>query len=175
MYKSATVRVLYATLVSLCLQGALQAQPATTWRQIGNTLIDRSLAGLATGPVDRVWYSQDGSQLLVRTASGKIFATSDFETWSKTSSTPPANPSAPTPGRLPEAEAQTRIARLGSPRVYAFAKFVYSSENGGASWDNLTAYRNTSIIGTGLRDLAVSPVNDEEATVATQSGVFRTV
>ena len=140
MYKSATVRVLYATLaVSLGFQVGLKAQPATTWRQIGNTLIDRSLAGLATGPVDRVWYSPDGSQLLIRTASGKIFATSDFETWRPASGTPPASPSPPISGRLPEADAQTRIARLGSPRLYAFAKFVYSSENGGASWDNLTA------------------------------------
>src|ERR1700722_8901309 len=176
MYKRATVRVLYATLgVSLCLQADLRAQPAATWRQIGNTLIDRSLAGLATGPVDRVWYSPDGSQLLIRTASGKIFATPDFETWSPPSGTPPASASPPISGRLPEADAQTRTARLGSPRLYAFAKFVYSSENGGASWDNLTAWRNTSIIGAGLRDLAVSPLNDEEATVATQSGVFRTV
>jgi len=177
MYKSATVRVLYATLgVSLGLHAQIPSPtPATTWRQIGNALIDRSLAGLATGPVDRVWYSPDGSQLLIRTSSGKIFATSDFETWRQSSATPPASPSPPTSGRLPEADAQTRTARLGSTRVYAFAKFVYSSENGGTSWDNLTAYRNISIIGAGLRDLAVSPVNDEEATVATQSGVFRTV
>src|ERR1700723_2557822 len=125
MYKSATVRVLYATLLSLCLQGALQGQPATTWRQIGNTLIDRSLAGLATGPVDRVWYSADGSQLLLRTPSGKVFATSDFETWHPASAVPPANSSVPA-ARLPEPQAQTR-ARIGSSRVYAFAKFVYSS------------------------------------------------
>ena len=59
----------------------LSAQTTPDWRRIGNSLIDRSLAGLATGPVDRVWYSADGSQLLVRTPSGRTFATSDFETW----------------------------------------------------------------------------------------------
>jgi uncharacterized protein (TIGR03437 family) len=171
MYKIATVRVLMVTLTASL---SLLAQPAAPWRQIGNSLIDRSLAGLATGPVDRVWYSQDGSQLLLRTASGKIFATSDFETWLPASVTPPAAAATPS-GRLPEPEAQTRASRTGSPHVYAFARFVYSSSNAGATWDNLTAYRNTSIIGNGLRDLAVSPVNDDEAVVAGSSGVFRTV
>jgi len=179
MYKSATVRVLAATVaatVGATLSLHAQVPPsASPWRQIGNTLIDRSLAGLATGPVDRVWYSSDGSQLLIRTPTGKVFATSDLETWQPASGAPPANPSAPATGRLPEPQAQTRASRIGSPRLYAFAKFVYSSENSGASWDNLTAYRDISIIGTGLRDLAVSPSNDQEATVATQSGVFRTV
>ena len=33
----------------------------------------------------------------------------------------------------------------------------------------------SSIIGGGVRDLAVSPANDQEATVAAHSGVFRTV
>ena len=171
MYKSATVRILIATVGgTLCLNAQVPGKQAITWRSIGNTLIDRSLAGLATGPVDRVWYSADGSQLLIRTASGKIFATSDFETWRSSPGTPPV-PAAPASSRLPEADAQTRA---GASRLYAFGKFVYASENG-ANWNNLTAYRNTSIIGGGLHDLAVSPVNDEEATVASASGVFRTV
>jgi uncharacterized protein (TIGR03437 family) len=183
MYKSATVRVLAATAgasLGLLAQSPDRQIPAaasanpTTWRPIGNTVIDRSLAGLASGPVDRVWYSADGSQLLLRTTSGNVFATSDFETWKPTSATPPASPSPPVSGRLPEANAQTRSARPGS-RLYAFAKFVYSSGNGGSSWDNLTGYRNTSIIGNGLRDLAISPANEDEAAVAGQSGVFRTV
>jgi uncharacterized protein (TIGR03437 family) len=173
MYKSATACVLIATVAApLCL---LAQPPTTAWRKIGNDLIDLSLAGLATGPVDHVWYSADGSQLMIRTASGKVFATSDFETWEPAAGTPPPSPAPPISGRLPEADAQTRAARIGSARVYAFGRFVYSSENGGASWDNLTVYRNTSIIGNGLRDLAVSPANDAEATVAAQSGVFRTV
>lgn len=170
MYKSATACVLIATIAAP-LSVLAQNQG---WRKIGNDLIDLSLAGLATGPVDRVWYSADGSQLLIRTASGKEFATSDFETWVP-ATTPPISPTPAISGRLPEPQAKTRAARQGSVRIYAFGKFVYSSENGGTSWDNLTGYRNTSIIGNGLRDLAISPANDAEATVATESGVFRTV
>src|SRR4051794_33900169 len=51
------------------------------WRRIGNTAIDTSLASVATGPVDRVWYSEDGARLFAHTASGRIYETSDFETW----------------------------------------------------------------------------------------------
>src|SRR5277367_4887250 len=129
MYKTATARVLTATvwvaMVHQAQNSAIPGAAATAviqgdWRRIGNALIDRSLAGLATGPVDRVWYSPDGSRLLIRTSSGNIFATSDFETWQAASGTPPASPSAPISGRLPEAQAQTRAARTGSSRVYAF-------------------------------------------------------
>jgi uncharacterized protein (TIGR03437 family) len=184
MYKTATVRVLVATVAAtiwLAMRAYAQAPAATAviqgdWRKIGNTLIDRSLAGLATGPVDRVWYSADGSQLSVRTFSGKIFATSDFETWQgQEASTTPAPVARSGAATLPESGALTRTGRANSARLYSFAKFVYKSDNNGASWDNLTAYRNTSIIGSDLRDLAVSPLNEEEATAATGSGVFRTV
>ena len=49
------------------------AQSAADWYHTGNSLLGLSLAGLATGPVERVWYSPDGSTLSIATASGKIF------------------------------------------------------------------------------------------------------
>ena len=176
MYKSATVRVLAATVAIIIGPLGLYAQnPAAPWRPIGNALIDRSLAGLATGPVDRVWYSADGSQLLAHTADGREFATSDFETWQPSLAAAPAPVTRSGAVSLPEPSAVTRSARVNSARFYALAKFVYTSDNEGASWDNLTAFRNTSIIGDDLRDLAVSPANEDEAVVAGASGVFRTV
>jgi uncharacterized protein (TIGR03437 family) len=176
VYKSATVRVLTATaLVTLGLSAQTALPQAASWRPIGNTLIDRSLAGLASGPVDRVWYSADGSSLLVRTASGRVFETSDFETWQPASAAAPGPVTRSGAASLPESGAVTRSARANSARLYAFAKFVYKSDNNGASWDNLTSFRNASIIGGNLRDLAVSPSNEDEAAVANGSGVFRTV
>jgi uncharacterized protein (TIGR03437 family) len=176
MYKSATVRVLAATVAIIIGPLGLYAQnPGAPWRPIGNALIDRSLAGLATGPVDRVWYSADGSQLLAHTADGRVFATSDFETWQPSLAAAPAPVTRSGAVSLPEPSAVTRSARVNSARFYALAKFVYTSDNDGASWDNLTAFRNTSIIGDDLRDLAVSPANEDEAVVAGASGVFRTV
>jgi uncharacterized protein (TIGR03437 family) len=172
MGKSVTVRVAAATVLASL---TIYAQTALTWTKIGNTVIDKSLAGLASGPVDRVWYAADGAQLLIRTASGATFATSDFETWQPAAAAPPAPVSRAGERTLPEAGAVTRTARPNSPRIYSIAKFVYKSDNNGASWDNLTAYRTSSIIGPDLHDLAVSPANEDEATVATGSGVFRTV
>ena len=60
MGRMATVRwgVAAAFAVALCSTQAVWAQaPAAVsadWRHIGTTVIDRDLAGLATGPVERV-------------------------------------------------------------------------------------------------------------------------
>ena len=175
MYKSATVRVLAATVLGALGLSAQAPTDNSSWRRIGNALIDRALAGLATGPVDRVWYSADGSQLMIRTASGRVFATTDFEIWQSAAAQAPAPITRSGVVTVPESGAATRIGRPGSPRFYSFAKFVYKSDNNGASWDNLTQFRSISIIGNDLRDLAVSPLNEDEATVASGSGVFRTV
>src|ERR1700730_14127408 len=89
----------------LALQGPAWGQaPALDWRHIGNSAIELALPSVATGAVDRVWYSQDGSTLYARTASGRTFQTSDFEGWQAVSDRkilPPAleSPSSP---HLPE-------------------------------------------------------------------------
>jgi uncharacterized protein (TIGR03437 family) len=52
---------------------------------------------------------------------------------------------------------------------------VYRSDDGGASWANLTAYRQQSIIGSGMRDLAVSPRDRDELVVGNEFGVWRSL
>ena len=47
-------------LAGLALAAPAAAQ-APDWRRVGNSALDLELAGLATGPVDRVWYSPAGS------------------------------------------------------------------------------------------------------------------
>lgn len=151
-----------------------QAQP--DWYHSGNSLLDLSLAGLATGPVDRVWYSPDGATLSITTASGKNFQTSDFDSWTASGNAPtPPVPVEPRGVRqLPEANARVRAPAQGSA-LYAFGTFVYRSLDGGANWDNLTAFRNQSLVGPGLRDMAVSPRNANEIVVAGAAGVFRSM
>jgi uncharacterized protein (TIGR03437 family) len=143
----------------------------TDWRRVGNTAIDRSLAGLATGPVNRVWFSGAGT-LLARTGSGQIFATTDFETWRASSAAVPPDQGAPPSVTVPEPNAKIRG---GSTTLYALGTYVYRSDDGGASWENLTAYRGQSILGAGLADLAVSPADDQQVVVAGANGVFRTM
>ena len=171
VYRSATVRVAVATVLAA---GSLLAQAVPeSWRHIGNSVVDRSLADLATGPVDRVWFLPSGP-LLAHTAEG-VFETADFETWHPASATPPASdPEQFTPVRLPEPDALVR-SRPGSTIAYAVGQFVYRSDDGGASWQNLTGYRGISILGGALRDVAISPGSDDQVVVAGADGVFRSM
>jgi uncharacterized protein (TIGR03437 family) len=174
VYPKATVRVVTATVLtaaSLFAQGLPTPPGLPTWRHIGNTVIDRSIAGLATGPVDRVWYGSTGT-VLAHTFSGRVFETADFETWRPSTAAAPPEAIPPVATRLPESAAKLRGQ---SGMIYAVAKFAYKSENGGASWENLTSFRGSSILGDGLLDLAVSPSDDQQIVVAGANGVFRSM
>ena len=177
MGKNATVRLSRPVVATVVLavssyQGLAQT-PAPDWRRVGNTLIDRGLAGLASGPVDRVWYSPDGSKLLLRASNGLTFETADFEKWTASASVPPARTQA---GLLvPESSALAVKASGQTPRAYAIGRFGYRSDDGGRNWENLTAFRSTSILGEGLRDLAIHPSKEDEVVIAGLQGVFRSL
>jgi len=166
----ATVRTL--ALIALAVGSAL-GQIRPDWRRIGNASVDASLSAVATGAAERVWYSADGGRLFTRTRSGRVFETTDFEIWKPSSEKLPARAASPIPTRMPEAAAQLQAGQ--GTRLYAIGRFAWRSEDQGASWTNLTAYKNDSIVGEGLFDVAVSPRDDQEITLATASGVWRTV
>jgi uncharacterized protein (TIGR03437 family) len=152
---------------------------AEDWVRLGNSAIDFSLAGLATGPVERVWYGPSGDSLLIQTSTGKIFETKDFETWRAAASSVAPLAADQIISKLPEVGARARTAAGQSPASYAFGRYVYRSKDGGASWDNLTAARVpgglASLVGSGLKDLAISPKDEDELVVAGDNGVFRTL
>jgi len=176
MSNKATLSLGLVTLVlAASAAGPVNGQ-APDWRRVGNAAIDLELAGLATGPVDRVWYSPAGDQIWILASSGKVFETNDFDKWTEV----PGGTAAPAlPGgqsiTLPENGAQVRNPAGLSPRVYAFGRFVYRSDNSGKNWDNLTAFHGLSIVGDNLRDLAVSPANEDEILVAGSAGIFRSL
>ncbi len=152
------------------------AQPAPDWYHLGNSAVDLSLAGLATGAVDRVWYSPEGATLYAA-ASGKTFETSDFEKWKTSQAAAPTAVDLSADGtRLPEAGARLKGFNGQRSTMYAFGAFVYQSQNGGTTWDNVTGFQGRSIIGDGgVRDLAVSPRDPNEVTASTSAGVFRSL
>jgi len=174
MCKRATVPILIATVLLAGL-GQAQAPPPSSpnWRHIGNWVVERSLAGPASGPVARVWYSQDGATLFLQAGSGRLYQTADLENWRQSTVAPPPMPDNALVPRLPEQGAQARMQPGQRARVYAFGKFVYRSDDGGSSWENLTVYHSASIVGGGLRDLAIAPGNGDELVVAGDAGVFR--
>ncbi|MBI1897426.1 MAG: hypothetical protein HYS04_13015 [Acidobacteria bacterium] len=173
MCRNATDRLVLA--LGLVLAAApVFGQPVLDWRHIGNSVVEVGLAGLAGGPVDRVWYSPDGAQLYIRTRSGFTFATMDFEHWT------PAKVEAPAAEtvaaiRLPESGAAVRLHPGRASRLYAIGGHAYRSDDGGASWTNLTALKTRSILGPGLSDAAGSPGNPEELVVAGAFGVWRSL
>ncbi|MBK5290262.1 MAG: hypothetical protein JJE04_01025 [Acidobacteriia bacterium] len=147
------------------------------WRRVGNTVIDAALASPAGGPVDRVWYSPDGSTLFARTLSGRVFETADLETWQPSTATPPAPEISDSTGiEFPESGSSLRIhSSPGASSLYALGRAVYSSDDRGKSWTNLTEYRGQSIVGGGLLDLAVSPRDPAEIAIAGRFGVWRSM
>lgn len=160
-------------VVSLGSSQAQNLRARPEWRRIGNGAVDAALASPGSGPVDRVWYAADGSRLFVRTASGRVWESSDFETWSPSTAAPPAAQPDETRTRLPEGAIALRQHPSAPERLYALGSQVLRSDDGGGTWVNLTAYRRESIIGGGMRDLAVSPRNPEEVVVANENGLWR--
>ena len=183
MYKLSTVQWRLATVLLSVLvaspalaQGVPAAAPLADWRHIGSFTVDWALAGPASGPVKRVWYGT-GGVLFAQTESGRVYQTADLENWQASAApVPPAavNAIADAGARtLPEAGAQTRALAGDNSRVYAFGNFVYRSDDGGAHWENMTAYRGASLVGGGLVDLAIAPGNSDEIVTAGAAGVFR--
>src|ERR1035437_348529 len=152
------------------------APPPPEWRKVGSSSVELMLASPATGPVERVWYSADGSLLFARTPSGKVFETADFETWAavangaETSTLIPA-----TPARLPEPGARVVSTASNPSKMYSLGRQLLRSEDGGHSWTNLTAYKSESVVGSGQHSLAISPADPDQLAVANDYGVWRSL
>src|SRR5580700_11208926 len=154
-----TVRVSICFLI-LAFGGVVPASSQTPaqqplWRPIGSSAVELMLAAPATGPVDQVWFSADGV-LYAKTRSKRVFETRDFESWS-----PATQPPDPTPvdtvavPRLPEGGIQVVTVSSNPSRIYALGRQLFRSQDGGHSWDNLTAYGSQVVIGPGQNSVAI--------------------
>lgn len=157
--------------------GILAAQSLPVdWRRVGGTSMEAGLASPASGPMQSVWYSADGSRLFARTQAGRTFETADFENWTAAQGAPePAEPPVPAVDRLPEAGARLAVSAGTPGRIYALGAQLYRSDDGGRSWTNLTAFHSESIIGQSQRSVAVSPTDADQVTVANDFGVWRSM
>jgi uncharacterized protein (TIGR03437 family) len=136
--------------------------------------VELDLASPASGAADRVWFSADAARLFVRTTAGRVFETQDFEKWQPSAAVAPEVPESPA-RPLPAGGRWIRSNSVNPQRLYAFGQQVFRSDDGGGSWANLTAFQQLSIIGGGMRDLAVSPVDSEDLVVANAMGVWRSL
>ncbi len=160
-----------ATGIALCAG----AQTSAPWTRVAGTTINSGLAGPASGPIAAIWYAAGTGRLLVETESSRVFETADFVHWRlNTDATPPLeNGGAANPASLPEADTKVQLA---AARIYAAGPSnVYSSDDSGRTWVNLTGYNNRSVIGDGFTALAVAPGNPQEISAANRSGVWRSL
>ncbi|HZT31196.1 MAG TPA: hypothetical protein VFA33_15005 [Bryobacteraceae bacterium] len=161
-------------LPALATYGQTTLRPE--WRKIGSPSYEWMLASPATGRVDAVWFSADGARLFARAHSGKVFETADFETWTAVPASDPA-PAQPSVAvnRLPEPGARVVVPANGDGRMYALGAHLYRSEDGGRTWQNLTAADRRSVIGEGQHSLAVSPTNPEQLVIGNDYGVWKSM
>lgn len=144
------------------------------WRRLGQPSIDLHLAGPATGPVARVWYSADGGTLYARTLSGQTFQTADFENWAPVAAAAPDENPAASAEHTPELQARVATAAGDSRRIWSLGQNLSISEDGGHTWTNISGIGGESVIGKGQRAVAVNPSDSQAIAVANDDGVWQT-
>lgn len=157
-------------ILALVIPGTMFAQ--TDWRRIGGSTFDAGLASLATGPISSVWFSADGGKLNVKTSTGAVWESSDFNSWTPVSA-PDARPkqlAAPAVLHTPEVSMRTVVASSGV--IYGLGLDLFRSEDSGRTWANLTGYNGRSVIGPGQNDVAVNPRDPRTILVANAWGLW---
>lgn len=177
MCQSATARVKapglvrFYVLVCLALMGSVRLAAQTPdWRRLGGVTVEAGLASPASGPIDRVWFSADGNRLFARTLSGRVYTSADLETWKAATAEPPEDPAPAATPRLPTGALAARLIR---GRLYARGRNLFRSDDGGRAWTNLTDSGGHSVVGGEIRDVAVSPTDENVLVAATGFGVWR--
>jgi uncharacterized protein (TIGR03437 family) len=112
--------------------------------------------------------------LLIASESARIFETADFSHWRLNSeAVAPVTSGAGIAASLPETGA--KVVAAGSRLYAAGPGNVYSSDDNGLTWVNLTGYNNRSVIGDGFTAVAVAPSNPLEISAANRFGVWRSL
>lgn len=177
MCHKGTLSVSISFAAAVFLAGTLGfSQTAPEWRKVGTASVDLQLAGPATGPVDQVWFAPGEGVLFARTASGAVFETADYQTWTLAADAPQPPAARPaTAARLPEASARIIASPSNPDVIFGLGRQLYRSDDGGHSWNNLTAFRSRSVIGDGVNSVAASPLDADQLVAANDYGVWRSL
>lgn len=159
---------------NIAAQTSVSAQVKPDWRRVGTSTLAEGLAAPSSGgAVDRVHFLEDG-RLQVALPGGRVWQTSDGESWTPAESMPIAERASGSI-RLPEAGAVLRESKRGPSLLFAGGSQLWRSEDSGRTWRNLTQTREgrgSSVLGAAVNDLAVDPENADRVAVAAASGVW---
>jgi uncharacterized protein (TIGR03437 family) len=142
---------IYCVAAAVMLPVAARAQSARStisadWRAVGNQILEAAVpVGLASGPVERVWFSADGARLFAQLDNGQVLENADDDSW------------------------QVAKGAGVAPPASVRAKNLQAK-----NWAALTGYRGQSIIGGAPVDAAISPVDGDDFVVANGQGLWRT-
>lgn len=171
---SRTFRMTSTSLFGLLALSVASAQTNLDWRKLGSTSLDLGLPGLASGAVTKVSYGEGG--LNIETGDGRQFTSPDGDKWL---AAPAGSSSAAkrwrNEAKAPEAGTRVLESSTNRARLYAFGSDAWRSDDGGASWRNLTSFKGQSLLGSTILDLAVSPSDADEITAATETGLWRSL
>lgn len=167
----AAVAAVFAMLAMVALAPSAPAE----WRRIGNSTQLLGLSSPAGGTVERVWFGAEG-RLFVQLPGGRGFSSADLEVWrAEPGATPAGAATAPGEAVAPETGAILRAAPSNPVIVYAAGRHAWRSEDGGLNWGNLTAFRDRSVLGGKVRDIAIDPSDAMRLAAATTDGVWLSV
>jgi hypothetical protein len=147
------------------------------WRPIGTTLVSHDRAGFSSGAIAGVWFRPDGKGLEVALPGGRLFESSDFETWSPRKAPGPRAtlPEAAIVDRLPEADARPLRVNGRAYRAFALGSTLWRSDDSGKNWTNLVSTSEIALIGKSVRHLAISPTDPDHLAAGTSEGLWLSV
>lgn len=145
------------------------------WQPVGSRTVELELAGPAGDAVLEAVFSSDGARLFARTGRG-IWVTDDLgDTWRRAEAMSQAvqNREAVEVASLPERGAKSYRHPFQSRHVFALGENLHRSSDEGRTWINLTGDLLGSIIGSGQRAIAFSPLDPDLMVVANSRGLWR--
>lgn len=172
-------------LLLLAVAATVSAQDAASqeiefplrWRPMGTTLVSHGRAGFSSGSIAGVWFRPDGKSLEVALPGGRLFESSDFETWAPRKAPGPRAPlpDAAVVDRLPEPNARPLRVNGRAYRAFALGASLWRSDDSGKNWSNLVSAAEIALIGKSVRHLAISPTDPDHIAAGTSEGLWLSV
>ena len=147
-----------------------------TWRPIGSTVVYNQRAGVSSGPVSALWFTPNGTSLEVELDSGRLFRSTNFESWQPVTSSLGRTSAAMRPvNRLPEPGARAASPPNATYRTFAYGRSLWRSDDAGRTWRNLISAGSVQLAGTRVLTVALSPTDEDRIAIATDEGVWFSV